>query len=282
MSDIVKMRTMWRCCCRLVHRDSHYRDSHCRQDIHGGVEWHREFPPIFRPAGPADSALLTLCQVSLSSFGRASQTALRSLPLACSAICRLPRSSSLAGRACFCSSVRPFYHASSRSNSRQSLFLFGLLVMIILFQTETTRSGEPHSMHQRGSSFAGAGTEAIERLRCRMPRRGIQHVSEPLRCPVQSMAVLVIEPFVEQHALDLQQFGEYGVAVHSGAVVPRRWLTLTNNWPPLTSTFPCSRLFRRSAALRHRRGPHLCVQPATLPFRILSCDKLQHVRVDAD
>jgi len=43
-------------------------------------------------------------------------------------------------------------------------------------------------------------------------------VPERLRCPVQGMAVLVTEPGVEQHALDFQQLGENGVAVHSGAI----------------------------------------------------------------
>jgi hypothetical protein len=32
------------------------------------------------------------------------------------------------------------------------------------------------------------------------------------------MAVLVTEPVVEEHALDLQQLGKYGVAVHPGAI----------------------------------------------------------------
>jgi hypothetical protein len=39
-------------------------------------------------------------------------------------------------------------------------------------------------------------------------------VPERLRCPVQGMAVLVTEPGVEQHALNIQQLGKYGVAVH--------------------------------------------------------------------
>ena len=40
---------------------------------------------------------------------------------------------------------------------------------------------------------------------------------ERLRCPVQGMAVLIIEPGIEQHALDLQQLGKDGVAVHPGS-----------------------------------------------------------------
>jgi hypothetical protein len=31
------------------------------------------------------------------------------------------------------------------------------------------------------------------------------------------VAVVVIEPFIEQQALDFQQCGEYGVAVHPGS-----------------------------------------------------------------
>ena len=59
-------------------------------------------------------------------------------------------------------------------------------------------------MHQRGSGLAGAATYAIERLRRRLPRRHVQQVPKRLRCPVQSVAVVVIEPIVEQDALDLQ------------------------------------------------------------------------------
>jgi hypothetical protein len=72
-------------------------------------------------------------------------------------------------------------------------------------------------MPQRRASLAGAVTYAVERLRCRLPRRGVQHVPERLRCPVQCVAIVVIEPFIEQQALDFQQCGEYGVAVHPGS-----------------------------------------------------------------
>jgi len=69
-------------------------------------------------------------------------------------------------------------------------------------------------MHQRGPGLAGAVTNAIERLRRRLPRGGVRYVPKRLRCPVQGVAVLVIEPIVEQYPLDLQQLGMYGIAVH--------------------------------------------------------------------
>ncbi len=59
-----------------------------------------------------------------------------------------------------------------------------------------------------------AGTYAIERLRRRLPGRCVQHVPKRLRCAVQGVAIVVIEPVIEQYALDLQQLGKYGVAVH--------------------------------------------------------------------
>jgi hypothetical protein len=31
------------------------------------------------------------------------------------------------------------------------------------------------------------------------------------------VAAVVTEPFIEQHAVDLQQLGKYGVAVHPGS-----------------------------------------------------------------
>ena len=59
-------------------------------------------------------------------------------------------------------------------------------------------------MYQRGPSLAGAETDAIKRLRSRLPRRRVQDVPQRLRCPVQSVAVLVIKPVVEQYAFDLK------------------------------------------------------------------------------
>ena len=52
-------------------------------------------------------------------------------------------------------------------------------------------------MHQRGPGLAGAATYAIERLRCRLPGRCVQHVPQRLRCPVQSVAIVVIKPVVD-------------------------------------------------------------------------------------
>ena len=49
-------------------------------------------------------------------------------------------------------------------------------------------SRSKESLVQRGSGLAGAVTYAIERLRRRLPRGGVQHVRRALCCPVQGVA----------------------------------------------------------------------------------------------
>jgi hypothetical protein len=77
-------------------------------------------------------------------------------------------------------------------------------------------------MQQERSGFAWPVVDPIKCLARRVPGRGVEDMPEGLLRAVQGMPVAVVQPVVLKRALDLEQLGEDGIAVHRRRIADSR------------------------------------------------------------